>query len=168
MLCLYSPCASYVVFFFFSPSRLIYRSRKMREMQGCSFHLRYLKATPLVNQHADKPWSAAHTQSWFQATRAESSEQTPTAQLCSHLSTVLIAAQEDLTLNNFHWLITGQNFALNWHFLGTMTALKQEDKISAESWQVKKWEGLGFFFSPAAELSRSYGNLVWLNKNAER
>lgn len=53
VLCLYSPCASYMVFFF--PSRLIYRSRKMREMQGCSFHLWYLKATPLVNQHTEKP-----------------------------------------------------------------------------------------------------------------
>lgn len=37
----------------------------------------------------------------------------PTAQPCSHLSTALRAAQGDLTLNNFHWLITGQNFTLN-------------------------------------------------------
>lgn len=37
----------------------------------------------------------------------------PTARPCSHLSTALRAAQADLTLNNFHGLITGQNFALN-------------------------------------------------------
>lgn len=36
-----------------------------------------------------------------------------TARPCSHLSTALRAAQGDLTLNHFHWLITGQNFALN-------------------------------------------------------
>lgn len=37
----------------------------------------------------------------------------PTARPCSHLSTALRAAQGDLTRNNFHWLITGQNFSLN-------------------------------------------------------
>lgn len=36
--------------------------------------------------------------------------QTP---LCSHPSTAPRAAQGDLTWNNFHWLITGQNFTLN-------------------------------------------------------
>lgn len=46
------------------------------------------------------------------------------------------------------------------------TALKQEEKINVESWQVKKCDER--FFPLAAELYRSYGNLVWLNKDARR